>query len=126
MADQDDLVPGPDPDGEGAGAMPQDAVGSVVGAVERRYDAPAAQPDEGGAQQPVWQLSQQLDTGIVPRQGKRRSIRSFFLHCYQLHQRKIHLRVKICWAGQLECQKLPQPRKDQCLPLAVHGGRGAQ
>ncbi len=27
--------------------MPQDAVGSVVEAVERRDDAPAAQPDEG-------------------------------------------------------------------------------
>jgi hypothetical protein len=57
--------------------MPQDGVGAVVGVVERRDGAAAAQPDEGGAQQLVWQLGQQLGTEIVPGQGKSRSIPSF-------------------------------------------------
>jgi hypothetical protein len=42
-ADGDDLVPRPDPDGEGAGSTPQNGVGAAVGAVERRDDAAAAQ-----------------------------------------------------------------------------------
>ncbi len=46
VADTDNLVPRPDPDGEGTGSMPQDG----VGVVERRDDAAAAQPDEGGTQ----------------------------------------------------------------------------
>jgi hypothetical protein len=40
----------------------------------------------------------------------------------QFHQQKIHLLAKICWAGQLEYQKLHQLGKEQCLPSAVHGG----
>jgi hypothetical protein len=36
------------------------------------------QPDKGVAQQLVWQLGRQLGTGIVPGQGKSRSIQSFF------------------------------------------------
>ncbi len=78
-ADGDDLVPRPDPDGEGAGPPPQAGIGAVIGAVER-WDAPAAlQPDKGGAQQLIWQLSWQLGTEIVPGQGKSRSIQSSFL-----------------------------------------------
>jgi hypothetical protein len=57
--------------------MPQDGVGAVVGVVERRDDAAAAQPDKGGTQQLVWQLGQQLGTEIVPGQGKSSSIPSF-------------------------------------------------
>jgi hypothetical protein len=44
--------------------------------VERRDDAAVTQPDKGGAEQLNWQLGQQLDTRIVPGQGKRRSIQS--------------------------------------------------
>ncbi len=76
-ADGDDLIL-PPCDGEGAGSMPQDCIGAVIGAVERRDDAPAAQPDKGGEQQLIWQLGRQLDVGIVPGQGKRRSIQSFY------------------------------------------------
>ncbi len=76
-ADGDDLIPRPDSDGEGVGSPPQDGVGAFVGLVERWDDAAAAQPDEGGMQQLVWQLSRQLGTGVVPGQGKRRSIQSF-------------------------------------------------
>jgi hypothetical protein len=61
------------------GSSPQDVVGAVVGAVERRDNDVAAQPDEGGTQQAVWQLGRQLGTGIVPGQGKSRSIQSLFL-----------------------------------------------
>ncbi len=78
VADGDDLVLRPDPDGEGAGSLLQDGVGAVVGAVERQDNAARCnQPDEVGTQQLVWQLGQQLGTGIVPGQGKRRSIQSF-------------------------------------------------
>ncbi len=52
----------PDPDGEEAGSSPQDGVGAVIGAEKRRDDAIAAQPDEAGTQQLVWQLGQQLGT----------------------------------------------------------------
>jgi hypothetical protein len=69
---RDDLVPRPDPVGEGAGSMPQDGVGAIVRAVERWDDAAAAQPDEGGTQQLVWQLGRQLGTGIVPAAAGRR------------------------------------------------------
>ncbi len=73
-ADGDDLVPRPDPDGEGGGSTPQDGVGTV----ERRDNTAAAQPDKGGVQQLIWQLGRQLGTGIVPGQRKSRSIQSFF------------------------------------------------
>ncbi len=46
--------------------------------VERRDDVAAVQPDEGGAQQLIWQLGRQLGTGIVAGQGKSRSIQNFF------------------------------------------------
>jgi hypothetical protein len=46
--------------------------------MERRDDNVAAQPDEGGVLQLVWQLGRQLGTGIVHGQGKSRSIQSFF------------------------------------------------
>jgi hypothetical protein len=68
-ADGDDLVLRPSDD-ERAGSMPQDG----VGAVERRENTAATQPDKGGEQQLVWQLGWQLDAGIVSGQGKRRSI----------------------------------------------------
>jgi hypothetical protein len=78
VADGDNLVPRPNPDGEGVGSMPQEGVGAVVGAVERWDDASAVQPNKAGAQQLVWQLSRQLAIGIVPGQGKSRSIQSFY------------------------------------------------
>jgi hypothetical protein len=69
----DNLVPRPDPDGEGAGSPLHDGLEAVVGVVERRDDTAATQPDEGGAQQ----LGRQLGTGIMPGQGKSRTIQSF-------------------------------------------------
>jgi hypothetical protein len=39
-------------------------------------------------------------------------------------QQKFHLLAKIHLGIQLDHQRLPQPGKTQCLPLAVHGGRG--
>ncbi len=77
-ADGDDLVPQPDPDGEGVGPLPQDGVGAIIGAVERRDNAATMRLDEGGTQQLVWQLGRQLGSGNVPGQGKSRSIQSLF------------------------------------------------
>ncbi len=111
-ADGDNLIPRPNPDGEGAGSPPHSGVGAVVGAVERQDDVATTQPDEGGAQQ----LGRQLDTGIVPGQGKRGASKVF------KNILKISSTEKIRWAGQFEYQKLPQLGKDQCIPLAVHGG----
>ncbi len=64
------------------------------------------------------QLIGQLGARIVPRQKSSRNMQSFgkiFDNRIQvLHFAKIHL------ATQLEHRKLPQPGKDQCLPLVVH------
>ncbi len=119
-ADRDDIVQQPDPDVEGGGSTLQDGVGTV----ERRDNTATTQPDKGGAQQLIWQLGRQLGTGIVPWQRKSRSIQIFFLKFLTIESTETHLLAKIHWAGQLECQKLPQPGKDQCLRSAVHGGRG--
>ena len=54
--------------------MGDDGEGAVVGALEQRADGVAANPDEAGADEVIWQLVWQLLTGIVPRQGKNRSI----------------------------------------------------
>jgi hypothetical protein len=91
--------------------------------VERRDDAAAAQPDKGGAQQLVWQLGQQLGTGIVPGQGKSRSIQSFLKLFYNFINRKFISLQKFSGEDNWKYQKLPQPWKDQYLPWAVHGGR---
>jgi hypothetical protein len=40
-------------------------------------DTAAVQADEGGAQQLVWQLGRQLETGILPGQRKSRNIQGF-------------------------------------------------
>ncbi len=47
-ADGDDLVPGPDSDGEGAGPTAQDGVGAVVERLKGWDDAAPTDPDEGG------------------------------------------------------------------------------
>ena len=44
----DDLVSRPDSDGEGSRAARDDSEGAVVGALERRADSVAANPDEAG------------------------------------------------------------------------------
>jgi hypothetical protein len=48
LADGDDLIPGHDSDGEGAGPAAQDDVGAVVGALQGWDDTAAAYPDNGG------------------------------------------------------------------------------
>ena len=73
-SDADDLVPRPDSDGEGSRAARDDGVGAVVGALERRANGVAANPDEAGGGEVIWQLVWQLLAGIVPRQRKSRSI----------------------------------------------------
>ena len=47
-----------------------DGVGAVVGALERHAARVAANPDEAGGDEVVWQLVWQLLAGIVPRQRK--------------------------------------------------------
>jgi hypothetical protein len=43
----DDLVPGPDTDGEGVRAVVQDSVGAVVGALQGLDGAAVVHPDDG-------------------------------------------------------------------------------
>ncbi len=83
-ADGDDLVPRLDPDREGARSTPQDGVGAAVGAVERRHDAAAVQPDGVGAQQLGWQLG----TGIAPKQRKSRSIQGFLKKIFTIESKE--------------------------------------
>jgi hypothetical protein len=49
-ADGDDLVPGPDSDGEGAGSAAQNGLGAIVELLERWDDTAMTVSDEGGAE----------------------------------------------------------------------------
>ncbi len=44
-------MPGPDSDGEGAGAAAQYGIGAVVGPLQGRDDIIVVHPDEGGAEE---------------------------------------------------------------------------
>jgi hypothetical protein len=50
-ADGNDLVSGPDPQGEGAGAAADDGKGAIVQQLERQNSAAAADPDEAGGEE---------------------------------------------------------------------------
>jgi hypothetical protein len=58
-ADGDDLVLGPDSDGEGAGSAAQNGIGAIVERLERWDDAAMMDPDEGGREGLSWQLAGQ-------------------------------------------------------------------
>jgi hypothetical protein len=73
-ADGDNLVPGPDWDGEGAGSAVQNGVEAIVECLEQWNDAATTDPYEGGGEELGWQLAGQLGARIVPRQGKGRKI----------------------------------------------------
>ncbi len=77
MADGDDLVPGPDSDGEGAGSAAQDGVGAVVELLKGWDDAAPTDPDKGGGEEVAWQLVRQLGARIVPRQRNSRNMQGF-------------------------------------------------
>ncbi len=77
VADGDDLVPGPDSDGEGAGPAVQDGVGAVVERLKGWDDAAPTDPDEGGGEEVTWQLVRQLGARIVPRQRNGRNMQGF-------------------------------------------------
>jgi hypothetical protein len=69
VADGDDLVPGPDSDGEGAGSAAQDGVGAVVARLKGWDDTALTDPDEGDGEDVAWGwLVRQLGARIVPRQ----------------------------------------------------------
>jgi hypothetical protein len=73
VADGDDLIPGPDSDGKGAGSTAQNGVGAVIEWLERWEDAATTDPDEGGREELGWQLAGQLGARIVPRQRNSRT-----------------------------------------------------
>ncbi len=75
--DGDDLVPGPDSDGEGAGPAAEDGVGAVVERLKGWDDAAPTDLDEGGGEEVAWQLFQQLGARIVPGQRDSRNMQSF-------------------------------------------------
>ncbi len=76
-ADGDDLVSGPDSDGEGAGSTAQDGVGAVVERLKGWDNAAPMDPDEGGGEEVAWQLVRQLGARIVPRQRNSRNMQGF-------------------------------------------------
>jgi hypothetical protein len=73
----DNLVPGPDSDGEGAGSAAQDGVGAVVARLKGWNDAAPTDPDKGGGEEVAWQLVWQLGARIVPRQEHARFWKNF-------------------------------------------------
>jgi hypothetical protein len=75
-ADVDNLIPGTDSDGEGAGYAAQGGVGAVVEQLKGWDDAAPKVPDEGGGEELAWQLAQQLGARIVP--GQRNSSKEIF------------------------------------------------
>ncbi len=76
-ADGDDLVPGPDSDGEEAGPAVQDGVGAVTEQLMGWDDAVPTDPDEGGGEEVAWQLFRQLGARIVPTQRNGRNMQGF-------------------------------------------------
>jgi hypothetical protein len=76
-ADGDDLVLGPDSDGEGAGSASQVSVGADVERLKGWDDAAPTDPDKGGGEEVTWQLVWQLGARIVPRQRNSRHMQSF-------------------------------------------------
>jgi hypothetical protein len=73
-ADGDELISGPDSDGEGAEPAVQDGVGAVVERLKGWDDATPTDPDEGGGEEVAWQLVRQLGARIVPRQRNSRNM----------------------------------------------------
>jgi hypothetical protein len=74
VADGNDLIPGPDSDGEGAGSAAQNGVGAVIEWLKRWNDDATIDPDKGGGEELGWQIAGQLSTRIVPRQRNSRNI----------------------------------------------------
>jgi hypothetical protein len=73
----DNLVPGPDSDGEGAGPTAQDGLRAVIERLTGWDDATPTDPDEGVREEVAWQLVQQLGARIVPRQRNSRTMQGF-------------------------------------------------
>jgi hypothetical protein len=67
-ADSDDLVPGPNSDGKGAGPAAKDGVRIVIESLKGWDDATPPDPDEGGGEEVAWQIVRQLGARTVPRQ----------------------------------------------------------
>jgi hypothetical protein len=76
-ADSDYLIPRPDSDNEGTGAVEQDCVGAVVEWLKRWNQAAPTDPDEKGGEQLSWQLAGQVGARIVPRQRRGRNMQGF-------------------------------------------------
>ncbi len=77
VADGDNLVLGPDLDGEGAGSVAQDGVGAVVERLKVWDDAVPTDPDKGGREELAWQLARQLVARILPGQRNSRNMQIF-------------------------------------------------
>ncbi len=75
-ADGDDLISGPDSDGEGVRSPAENSKGVVVEGLEQRDGAAAPYPDEAGGEQLGWQFVGQLGTRVVPGQRESGSIQS--------------------------------------------------
>jgi hypothetical protein len=79
VGDADDLVPGLDSDGEGAGPAVQDGVGAVVEWLKKWDDTAPTEPEWGGEEVP-WQLIRQLGARIMPMQRNSWNMQGFLKH----------------------------------------------
>ncbi len=77
VAGGDNLVPGPDSDGEGAGPAAQDGLRAVIEHLKGWDDTAPMDPDDGCGEEVDWQLVQQLGARIVPRQRNSRNMQGF-------------------------------------------------
>jgi hypothetical protein len=124
-ADGDDLVPGPDSDGEGAGSATQNGVGAIIERLKGWDDTAPTDPDEGGREKPSWQLARQLGARIVPGQRNSRKMQVFEKFLI-IASTDVSLFCKNLLGNTRKRHKMLQPGKDQCLSSDVLGVRGAQ
>jgi hypothetical protein len=76
VADGNDLVPGPDSDGQGVGSAAQNGIEVLVERLKGWNDAALTDRDKGGREELGWQLARQLGARIVPRQRNSGNIQS--------------------------------------------------
>jgi hypothetical protein len=77
VAHSDDLLSRPNLEGEGAGSPAKDGIRAVIVRAGGN-DTAAPDPDEAGAEEISWELTEQLAAQIVSRQRKRRRIQRFW------------------------------------------------
>ncbi len=76
-ADGNNLILGPNSDGEGSRPAAQNIIGADIERLKGWDNAAPMDPDEGGGEEVACQLVQQLGTRIVHRQRNSRNMQDF-------------------------------------------------